>query len=257
MSNIIRYTFFVNRHAQPLVDPVTKRSLDVLTAQGLADSIAFGGVVKAREIATEFINTFANVVDNTPEGVERTNVLQEQGAALGKACAQGTQELPELHVRYSLMFRAVSTAGGLVTGIGRSPTSYDKDENIGLGVFKGKKLPTGIDYGPEFIQYVLENNPGIENNVAANFGQSFSQLAVGDKDRTILMISHGPLVEISIGKKVGYDNQAIPGLAMKALGGYYAQVERNVKSGSFSDVHLSIDKVLQTKVSPSVFFGGN
>jgi len=186
----------LRRHAEPMKDPETKRSMDCLTVQGMTDAMDLG----SRDY-------------------------------LGQN---------DLRVYHSGMSRARETADGILVGAGVVPVSFeDMPRELGLGAFKGKKLPSGVPYGAEFIDYIVAENPGIAQVVGQEVMGFLERAYQGSMDGgSALGISHGPKVEMGYGLLVGVPENELGQFAASPLDGFALYVDRNERSGSIDQVTL-------------------
>ena len=193
MNDMQRITIAGMRHAEPMKDPETKRSLDCVTEQGMADAV---------ELGRHYVY-LGNVIGF-----------------------------------HSGMNRAAQTLAGINVGMERAMEKYQAMPNaLGLDFAKGADLPSGVAYGPDWIAYLLENNPGIADRVGQEM-ELFVRQAYregvngGEKDALVLGISHGPKIEVGYGMLMGLPESEIPELAANPLDGFDIIVDTHKKSGS-------------------------
>ena len=202
MNDMQRIFFDVMRHAEPMKDPETLRSLDNLTWKGKGD---------ATEVGVDYSNTDAS----------------------------------QVHMYDSGMNRARQTVAGITMGMGTIAEKYATSADLGLAVFKGegRKLPSGIGYGPEFIDWIVANNPGIADEIGAemtNFVQAAYQEAVkAEQDTLVLAVSHGPKVEMGYGMLSGVPTEELGQYAANPLDGFQIEVDRHKKSGTIDGCKVS------------------
>jgi broad specificity phosphatase PhoE len=202
MNDIQRIFFDVMRHAEPMKDPETKRSLDNLTWKGKEDAILEG-----------------------------------------KACAN--TDANSVHMYDSGMNRARQTIAGITIGMGTIADKYATSADLGLAVFKGegRKLPSGIAYGPEFIDWIVANNPGIAEEIGTemtNFVRAaYQEAAKAEQDTLVLAVSHGPKVEMGYGMLSGVPVEELGQYAANPLDGFQIEVDRHKKSGTIDECKVS------------------
>jgi len=218
MINIQRTTIVGMRHAQPMKDPETKRSLDCITEQGALDAI---------ELGKEFNGYVGNV-----------------------------------YLCHSGMIRALQTAANINVGMGRTVQGFSPMEKaLGLAAFKaeGRTIPKGISYGPDFINLLLEQNPGVAEEVSEEI-RAFIQAAYiqsttaeNGQDGLVIGVSHGPKVEIGYGMLMGVPENRIGEFAANPLDGFEIFVDTYRKSGNIDKCMIGYKDDIFKKLSPGLF----
>ncbi|MFH1275904.1 MAG: histidine phosphatase family protein [Candidatus Woesearchaeota archaeon] len=179
--------------------------------------------------------------------------LTEQGKAdaeaLGQRLYQGHQG--DLIVRHSPMFRAFQTGARMAEGAKKVPEIIHPSEYLGLEFFtEAANKPSGIEYGAEFINRLLAENPEIEQRVAQeirNFVKEAYVTANAHSGHTVVLgTSHGPKVEIGYGALMGIPSGEIGQLAAQPLDGFVITVDKNEKSGSILEANVRF-KDLETQ----------
>lgn len=175
--------------------------------------------------------------EKDPETQRSLDYLTEQGKA--DAEALGTRLYSEFQgpitVMPSPMFRAYQTGNRMMEGARKVPLQVQPTADLGLDFFnQAQNKPSGIAYGPEFIDAFLKNNPGVDQRVVEDMisfiGTAYDRMK-GQGNAAVIGISHGPKVEIGYGALMGIPNNEIGQFAASPLDGFIIKVDRAQRSG--------------------------
>jgi len=193
-----------------------------------------------------------------PETKRSLDYLTDQGKAdaeaLGARLYAGSAS--PIAVIHSPMFRAYQTGNRMIEGTKTVPAMIQSDNDLGLDFFnQAKNKPSGIAYGSEFINALLDANPEVFDRVAQEIGRfvkSAYQIGKGQQwEPTVLGISHGPKVEIGYGALTGVPASQISQFAANPLDGFIIEVDRAQRSGDILQAKIKFkdleEKALDTR----------
>ncbi len=210
MSDTKRLRHIFIRHANPLVDPETERSIDVLSAEGVNESIQFGTTLGdyCKDRNVQFYHSGANRAHQTAMNI---------ATGIGKP-------------GHFLEDRQISTIISLSGASFPSAIPYGPEfiEEL-LMLNKGWKGAFGednlIDYVGEKVRKHITNPWGVYN---------------GNFDALSISVSHGPIVEIGYGNIMRIPDEEIPQLALEPLQGFEVLVDTKIRSESIDQTLIGI-----------------
>jgi hypothetical protein len=201
MNSIHKTIIDGRRHAEPIQDSVTKRSIDCITERGLRDAVAVGrGYIGFQGTVFGFhsgMNRTNQTLSGINVGMERAfEKYQEMSNVLGQGFVQGAN-LPK-GMPYNAEF-----------------ISYLLEHNPGMAERVGQEV--GL-----FLSQAYQE--GVKK---------------GDTDTLIFGISHAPKIEIAYGMLMGLPKKEIPELIANPLDGFKVEVDRHKKSGTIDRCLIS------------------
>ncbi len=172
-------------------------------------------------------------------GIKQGDMLTEEGllAAIekGKELAQYDGEVG---IFFSGAKRNAHTATGLNVGIGREADIFKEIKYLSQSM-AGVRTPSGIGYGPEFLQHIADHNPEFVAETGKDLQKFFNHVTyvMGNTDSLVVGVSHAPRVELWYAKIMGIPKERVGELVAQPLEGFTVQFD-HTRSGWLDEVKI-------------------
>ncbi|MFH1275905.1 MAG: histidine phosphatase family protein [Candidatus Woesearchaeota archaeon] len=191
-----------------------------------------------------------------PETKRSLDELTEDGIVKAEEAGKLYSGLQNLYVYSSGKQRTKQTGDLIRKGAGNIGEYVGVHNGLSLDFFdKLKDKPGNIAYGPQWIDQLMQKNPGLDEVVGREVKGFVKDAYQKHKGNYVLGVSHGPKVEIGYGSIIGTSNYGP--LAADPLDGFVAEIKEAKDSGQILEARIKYKGGEFKEVDPKQLLGNN